>query len=252
MNPLENFTIVLPAGGKGERMAALAATRKANKAAIKIKGKSMIERTLEMYARAGARRFVALVFHKAESIIRTLGDGKRFGVRISYAVDPREPVGKGGAIRLALDKGIIPESLPMIVHNPDDQVVRIDARFPALILARHRAAVKRGALATAVCVPETEYAYSAFNVRKGMAVSARMYPLVRMPTHIGVTIFEAAAAGIFRKLIPLSRKVDFESVVLPHLAKRGRLGVAMIPSDCWIPVNDLKNYNKLRKYLDVL
>ena len=238
-------TVVLPAGGKGERMAAMAESRRVNKVALKAGKLTMIERTLGMYARAGVRRFVALVFHRAASVRRVLGDGRRWGVSIAYAVDPPRPVGKGGAIRIAIEKGVIPSGAPMIVHNPDDQIVAIDRRFPALIWAQHRACARRGALATAVCVPSTEYPYSTFTTRNGMATSAVMYPSIRIPTHTGITIVDPRAQTAFRRLIDLKRKTDFESVVLPALARRGRLGIAMIPAGTWIPVNDQKSYKKL-------
>jgi NDP-sugar pyrophosphorylase family protein len=242
---LEGVVLVLPAGGRGERMAAVTQTRNVNKAALKIGKLSIIGRTLEMYARAGVTRVVALVFHNAGSVVSALKDAGRLGVEVSYSRDPAKPVGKGGAIRIALERGIIPEDAPLIVHNPDDQIVGIERRFPRLIFARHRAVIRGGGLATAVCVPETDYQYSAFTARKGMARSAVMYPKVRMPTHTGITLFAPGAVRIFRKLIAPGRKVDFESVILPYLARRGRLGLAMIPTRAWIPVNDLKGYNKL-------
>ncbi len=248
--PLAGVTIVFPAGGKGERLAQLAEAQKVNKAALQAGGQSMIERSLRMYSRAGARNFVALVFHQAQSVMDQLGDGSKYGVTIAYSVDPEKPVGKGGAILTAIERGVIPADKPFIVHNPDDQVLGIEERFPRMTWSKHRSLVRRGALATAVCVPWTEYAYSAFIDKRGMAASAVMYPKVHMPTHIGVTLFEPGAVAIFRKLIDLTKKVDFESVVLPWMAKRGKLGLSIIPAGAWIPVNDMKNYNKLVKYFE--
>lgn len=243
---LAEVTVVLPAGGRGERLAALTSARKINKVALKVGPFSLIERTLAMYARAGVQRFVVLTGHQAGSVRHTLGDGRRWRVTIDYAQDPRVPVGKGGAIRLALDAGVIPQGLPFIVHNPDDQIVRIDRRFPSLIWNRHRALARRGAVITAVCVPDTDYPYSAFTVRaNGLASGAVMYPKVRMPTHIGVTVVSPEAMPAFHRLIDLKQKTDFESVVLPWLAKRRKLGLAIIPSGSWIPVNDLKGYKAL-------
>ena len=248
---LKDATLVMPAGGKGERIAALAEAKHVNKAVLKVGGMSLIARTLGMYARAGVKRVVVLVFHRARSVEEELGNGSRFGVSIRYSMDPKHPIGKGGAIRLAIERGHIPVDKPMIIHNPDDQVVGIDARFPGLIMGRHRAFERRGCVASAVCVPWTQYAYSAFKVRRGKAVSAVMYPKVFFPTHIGVTVFSAGVAGIFRRLIDLKKKVDFESVVLPRLAARGRLGVATIPTGAWIAVNDLKGYLKLLTALGI-
>jgi NDP-sugar pyrophosphorylase family protein len=243
---MAGVTVVLPAGGRGERLAALAAKANVNKVALKAGKFTLIERTLAMYARAGVKRFVVLTGHQALSVRSTLGDGRRWRVSITYAQDPPVPVGKGGAIRLALDRGVIPAEAPFIVHNPDDQVVRIDRRFPALVWNRHRALARRGAIVTAVCVPDTDYPYSAFTARaNGMASAAVMYPKVSLPTHIGVTVVDPAAIPVFHRLIDLDRKTDFESVVLPWLAKRSQLGLAMLPSGSWIPVNDLKGYKAL-------
>jgi len=250
--PLEGVTILLPAGGKGERMAQLAESQGVNKAALKAGGISLTGRTISMYATAGVKKVVLLVFHKAQSVMDDLGDGSRFGVSITYSLDPERPVGKGGAILTAIERGFVPEDRPFIVHNPDDMIVRITDKFPSLILSRHRAHVRQGALATAVCVPWTEYAYSAFVMnRKGMATAAAMYPRVERPTHIGVTVFEPAAIKVFRRLIDLSKKVDFESVVLPWLAKKGKLGIGLIPTESWIAVNDQKSYNKLLGVLGI-
>lgn len=244
--PLEGVTVMLPAGGKGERLAQLAESQGVNKAALKAGGMSLTGRTLSMYASAGVKKVVMLVFHQAQSVMDDLGDGSRFGVSITYSMDPEKPVGKGGAILTAIERGFVPVDRPFIVHNPDDQIVGISSRFPSLIYSRHRTHVRRGALATAVCVPWTEYAYSAFVMKKnGMATAAAMYPKVEKPTHIGVTVFEPGVIPVFRKLIDLSKKVDFESVVLPWLAKRNKLGIGLVPTGSWIAVNDLKGYNKL-------
>ncbi len=83
-----------------------------------------------------------------------------------------------------------------------------------------------------------------------MATSAVMYPKVKLPTHIGVTILDPRARSVFKRLINLRKKVDFESVDLPALARRHQLGLAMIPPHAWIPVNDLKGYKKLLEALE--
>lgn len=241
---LDAVTLVLPAGGRGERLAQLA--RGINKAVLKAGKHTLIGRTLALYANAGIRNVVVLVGHESASVRQALGDGTRLGVRITYAMDPKTPVGKGGAIRLALDAGLIPDDRPFIVHNPDDQIVGLGSRFPRMIWNAQRRHERRGAVATAVCVPETAYAYSAFTAgTNGLAKAAVMYPKVRMPTHIGVTLFAAGAKALFDRHINLKKKTDFESLILPRLAARNRLGLAMIPAGSWIPVNDLKGWNAL-------
>lgn len=243
---LDTAVLVLPAGGRGERLAALPEARGINKAALNADGRSLIARTAKMYVDAGVRTIVALVGHRPESVRKALRSPALGRATILFSQDPPKPVGKGGAIRLAIERGLIPGHRPFIVHNPDDQIVKIDRTFAKSVWKKHRNACRHGAIATAVCVPEMEYAYSAFVAgRAGLATSAVMYPKVRMPTHIGVTIFSAEAAKTFRSLIPLNRKTDFEAVVLPKLAQRRKLGLALIPPGTWIPVNDLKGYRTL-------
>ncbi|MEK7474725.1 MAG: sugar phosphate nucleotidyltransferase [Candidatus Coatesbacteria bacterium] len=238
-------TVILPAGGKGERLAGLAGARHRSKVAIRAGRMSLIERTVRLWARAGVKRFVVLVFTHPGSVRAILGDGRRLGVSVRYSADPGRPVGRGGAILLAVERGLVPPGDTVVVHNPDDQIVGLDRDFASSILRRHRAAARRGALATAVCVPWTEYAYSSFAIRRGFARTAGMYPKVRLPAHVGLTVFEPAAIPLFRKLISLEKKTDFEKVVFPYLARRRRLGITMIPTKAWIPVNDLRGYHKL-------
>jgi len=245
VNAMARTTVILPAGGMGERLASFTEARKLNKVAVKAGKYSLIERTVRLYTRAGVKRFVVLVYHRPASIRAVLGDGRRLGVSVRYSADPGRPVGRGGAILLAIRRGLVRSDGPVVVHNPDDQILGMDQVFARTILRRHRAAVRKGALATAICVPWTPYAYSSFDVRRGFARSAITYPKVRLPAHIGLTVFEPAAVPLFRKLIDLSKKVDFESVVFPHLARRRRLAVAMIPPKAWCPVNDMKGYRKL-------
>ncbi len=246
LSRIDNAVLVLPAGGKGERLAALPEARGLNKAALQADGHSLIARTAKLYVDAGIRDIVVLVGHKAESVKKALRSPALRRAKILFSQDPPTLIGKGGAIRLAMERGLLPKDRPFIVHNPDDQIVKVHRRFPKMIWAKHRMAERNGAVATAVCVPETDYAYSAFvpGTRR-LAKSAVMYPKVKMPTHIGVTVFSANASSLFATLIPLNRKTDFEAVVLPVLAKRRQLGLAMIPAGCWIPVNDLKGYRAL-------
>src|SRR5476651_253665 len=98
--------VILMAGGDSSRYAAVLNGKKVNKNAHELpNGDTMIEMSIRMYREAGIKRFVASVFHNAHSIEDRLGDGSGLGVKISYTHDPEKPVGKGGAIRNALDNG---------------------------------------------------------------------------------------------------------------------------------------------------
>jgi mannose-1-phosphate guanylyltransferase len=205
----------------------------------------MAERTIRMYRDEGFRDFVALVFHHAQSVIDVLGDGSRLGVRITYSHDPERPVGRGGAIRNALDNGSIPRTKSLIVHNPDDQIIGYEGSFPRDIVLGHLAGVQRGMLATANVVDGTPYTYTGMKIDRGVVEQLEMYPFIPIPTHVGVTVFSPGVYDYFLKLFDLTKKVDFESVLFPLLAQEKRLYSCMIPGRCWLSVNDPKALAKL-------
>ncbi|HJT58411.1 MAG TPA: sugar phosphate nucleotidyltransferase [Ktedonobacteraceae bacterium] len=248
----DNCVVALAVGGEGSRLKAITESQQVHKTALRLPdGETMAERTIRMYRDAGFRDFVALVFHHAQSVIDTLGDGGRLGVHITYSHDPERPVGRGGAIRNALDNGSIPRTKNLIVHNPDDQIIRYEGSFPHDIAAGHLAGVQRGMLATAVVVDGTPYTYTGMKIDQGVVEQIEMYPFIPIPTHVGVTVFSPGIYSYFTKLFDLTRKVDFESVLFPLLAEEKRLYSFMIPGRCWLSVNDPKALAKLTELVQM-
>ncbi len=242
----ENCVVALAVGGEGSRLKAATESQQTHKTALRLpNGDSMAGRTIRMFRDAGFLDFVALVFHHAQSVIDVLGDGSHLGVRIAYSHDPERPVGRGGAIRNALDNGSIPRTNNLIVHNPDDQIIRYEGSFPRDIVAGHLLGVQRGMLATAVVVDGTPYTYTGMKIDHGVVEQIEMYPYIPIPTHVGVTVFSPKAYDYFTKLFDLTKKVDFESVLFPLLAQERRLYSFMIPGRCWLSVNDPKALARL-------
>lgn len=242
----KNCVVALAVGGEGSRLKAATERQQVHKTALQLpNGDTMTERTIRMYRDAGFYDFVALVFHQAQSVIDVLGDGSKLGVHITYSHDPEHPVGRGGAIRNALDNGSIPRTKSLIVHNPDDQIIKFEGWFPRDIVAGHLAGTQKGMLATAVVVDGTPYTYTGMKIDHGVVEQIEMYPHIPIPTHIGVTIFSSNIYDYFTRLFDLTKKIDFESVLFPLLAEERRLYSFTIPSRCWLSVNDPKALAKL-------
>jgi NDP-sugar pyrophosphorylase family protein len=240
------YVVALAVGGEGSRLKAATESQQVHKTALRLPdGDTMAERTIRMYRDEGFRDFVALVFHHAQSVIDVLGDGSRLGVRITYSRDPECPVGRGGAIRNALDNGSIPRTKSLIVHNPDDQIIGYEGSFPRDIVLGHVAGVQRGMLATAIVVDGTPYTYTGMKIDRGVVEQFEMYPFIPIPTHVGVTVFSPGVYDSFLKLFDLTKKVDFESVLFPLLAQEKRLYSFTIPGRCWLSVNDPKALARL-------
>ena len=242
----KNCVVAFATGGHGSRLQTVTESQQVHKNSLRLpNGDTMIERTIRMYREAGFEEFVALVFHRAESVIEVLGDGSHLGVNIVYSHDPEHPVGRGGAIRNALENGAIPSTKSLIVHNPDDQIIHYPGSFPRDIVAGHLPGVRRGAVATAVVADGTPYTYTGMKIDHGIVTQADMYPLIPLPTHVGVTIFSPDVYDYFTKLFDLTKTVDFESVLFPALVEKRQLYSFMIANACWLSVNDAKALNKL-------
>ncbi len=243
---IDRCVVVLTAGGEGSRLKNLTDGLKVNKVSLTLPdGDTMIQRTIRMYRDGGIKRFVALVYHEASSIVNLLGNGSSMGVHITYSHDPERPVGKGGAVLNALLNGSIPRDANLIVHNPDDQIVDYPGNFLRDIVHGHMAGLPKGTIATAVVVEGTPYAYTGMKVQDGVVEDIEMYPLIPVPTHIGVTVFSPQVFPYFERLFDLTRKVDFEAVLFPALSSERRLYAVQIPGKCWIPVNDPKSLQQL-------
>lgn len=246
-NFVKNTTIVLMAGGESSRFSEVTNGLAVNKNAFLLpNGETMIEMAIKMYRDAGFKRFVASVFHNANSIESVLGDGGRLGVEIKYSYDPEKPVGKGGAIKHAINQQMIPKNHYIIVHNPDDVIIGFKGNFPKYIARGH---LSNNKLATVVVVEETPYTYTGMKIIGNVVHQIEMYPQIPIPTHVGITILGPEIHPYFDKLFDLTKKADFESVLFPILAKNKQLSAVSISSDCWIAVNNSKSYKELIKRL---
>lgn len=86
---LSKLTVVLLAGGKGERIRSVTHNEDINKVMIRpLEQESLIEMTIKMYANAGVQNFVVLTGFLGNKVMEHLGDGSKYGVTINYSPDP--------------------------------------------------------------------------------------------------------------------------------------------------------------------
>jgi MurNAc alpha-1-phosphate uridylyltransferase len=104
---------MLLAAGRGERLRPL--TEKVPKALVPVGGKPLIAWHLERLAAAGFEEAVVNVSHLGEQIVRSLGDGTRFGLRLRYSREA-EPLETAGGIAQALP--LLGEG-PFLLANAD-------------------------------------------------------------------------------------------------------------------------------------
>ena len=246
-----NTVVVMPAGGKGTRIRAETDSEGINKVMIPVDGKtSMIEKAVNDYAEYGINKFVILTGFLADKVEEHLGDGSRWGVEIRYSCDPDgRKVGNAGAILNALNNGTLDDTLTAIVHNPDDMIFGLDRPYGDVFLEGHLKGLKNGCIGTFVVVPETPFQYSGMIIEKGKVLDITKYPPIAVPAHTGITVFAPEMYAYFRDLVSLEVESSFEKVICPVIAKENKLFAINIPSETWLPVNDLKGLEQASEAL---
>lgn len=96
---------------------------------LDVAGRPLIEWTIERLAGAGMAHIVINTSWLGEMIPSALGDGSRWGVRISYSYEEAPPLETGGGIHRALP--LLGESAFVVVNgdvwmNPDFRSLRLD------------------------------------------------------------------------------------------------------------------------------
>ena len=86
------------------------ATDSLPKPLLPVLGRPFAELQLEWLAREGVTGIVYSIGYRGDMLREALGDGSRFGVRIDYVDEGEDLRGSGGALRLALDLGLLPNA----------------------------------------------------------------------------------------------------------------------------------------------
>ncbi|MFM1797420.1 MAG: hypothetical protein RL733_1201 [Actinomycetota bacterium] len=107
---------ILLVGGKGTRLAPL--TNTTPKPMLKVAGKPVTEHQIAKAVDAGITELVLATSYLAEVFEPYFGDGSKYGISITYAVE-KEPLGTGGAIaNAALHLDLLPNE-SVVIFNGD-------------------------------------------------------------------------------------------------------------------------------------
>jgi dTDP-glucose pyrophosphorylase len=107
-----NKTVLL-AAGRGTRMREL--TNELPKPMIEVRGKPVLQHTVEGLRAAGVRDFLIIVGYRADSVQNFFGDGARYNIQIQYATQVVQD-GTGRVVDLARN---FVEDLPFILSYGD-------------------------------------------------------------------------------------------------------------------------------------
>jgi NDP-sugar pyrophosphorylase family protein len=219
------------AGGEGERLRPLTSDRP--KCMVPVAGRPIAEHQLEWLLRNGVTDVTFLCGYKAEALQEHIGDGSRFGLRVTYSREG-EPLGRGGALKHGF-AGLPPGAGPVIACNGD---VLTDQPL-APLLDRH---LKSGALATVMLVPLRSH-YGVVDVAEDGRITA-FREKSELPYWINAGVYVLSRAVFAR----LPDKGDHETTTFPELAAEGTL--FGYKSDAyWRPVDSAKDLAEAEREL---
>lgn len=199
--PIPNTVFIL-AGGKGIRLRPL--TDEVPKPMIPIGKKPMLHHIIDGLREDGFVNFNISVNYLADQIIKYFGDGKQFGINVTYTRET-EPLGTAGSLSLLT---AVPD-MPVVVINGD---VFLSADVSEIV----RFHVHNGAEITAgVKIVESEIPYGVIEVDGVSIVSLQEKPIRRDFVNAGVYVLEPSVVSGLSK----NKKIDMTELIVAHISK---------------------------------
>lgn len=231
--PGRSNVAVLMAGGPGERLRPL--TQDCPKPLLKVRGKPLLQTTLENLIQAGFRKVYLAVNYKAEMVKDYFGDGKSLGIEISY-LHEKTRLGTAGALGLLSEH----PSEPLLVMNGD---VVTKLNFEQLIDFHTETA----AVAT-MSVRKYEYQipYGVVKMNDTEIDSLQEKPVQTFFVNAGIYVLNPAVLS----LIPQDQYLDMPTLFEKVIAS-GKCTSAFPIREEWIDIGDLSEYERAQSETQV-
>lgn len=221
--PLPPQAIVM-AGGMGQRLRPL--TEEIPKPMLRIGDRPLLEIIIEQLRGAGIRQVKVTTHHKREKITEHFGDGRDFGVALSY-VEEDKPLGTVGGLGL-LD-GMSDETL--LVMN-GDILTQLDFRA---MLAYHRE--HRADLTVAVRHYDFTVPYGVIHCEGSNVTGVSEKPVFDFFVNAGIYLLEP----VVRRFIPTGQRFDMTDLI-QCLVDAGRAVVSFPIREYWLDIGQHADY----------
>jgi len=205
------------------------------KAMLPVKGRPILDYTLELLRNAGIREVIILVGKQGDKLRAHFGDGSHYGVSITY-LDEGKP--SGTAIPLKKAKDLLKNKPFVLIYG--DVLTKIDLKG---MIDFHE---ENGALTTmAITSVEEPTDWGVVNLRGNKIIS-----FVEKPKKAGLS--HLVNAGIFIiepkviKYVPSKKFSRLENDVFPRLVKEGKISGYLFEGK-WFDVGTPKEYEKVIK-----
>ncbi len=236
----EGLQIVFSMGGIGTRLKHITED-KYSKHLIQVNDKPISKYVVDLWLGSGFSNFCFLIdnTHRGKSVADHYKDGKQLGAEIKYSVEHTK-LASGGAIRLAIETGTITK--PFINHYPDDLIVNYP-NFADDLAKIFISAMRAGYQCVIVCVPGKLYPYGVIEDKDGKVANFVEKPFIAKDTNTGIFGMSEETFSLVKALEP-DKEIKIERTVLKQIAQSGKMLKVLLPTEYWIPVNDVLNLNK--------
>ena len=235
----DDVIVAILAGGEGRRFRPLTYYIPKPMIPVGSSERPIMEFIIRWISRHGLRDYVVLVGYRWRQVVNYFGDGSRFDVRIKYVVDRPPYSNTGGALRRALDLGLLDSYRDVLVWY-GDIIAPLDVRS---LIEDHR-----GSSADATLVLT-----SAYTVPVGVArvdeslrvVEMREKPSLNLNATIGVLVFNVGSLRKSIETLGLGYDFDVMSDLIPGMVSGGFKVKAFMYNDFWYDVGSIERYEKL-------
>lgn len=220
---------VVMAGGGGSRLHTL--TAETPKPMLRIGDRPLLEIIINQLREAGIRHVKVTTHHKHERIAEYFGDGKSFGMELSYVQEER-PLGTVGGLGL-----LEPPAETTLVIN-GDILTEVDFRT---MLAYHRE--NEAELTVAVRHYDVKVPYGVIECDGPVVRRINEKPVVDFFVNAGIYLLEPS---VYR-FIPSGQRFDMPDLI-QRLLDAGRSVVSFPVREYWLDIGQAADYQQAQEY----
>ena len=221
---------IILAGGEGSRLRPL--TNDRPKPMVEVNGKPILLHQIEILKNHGIDHFVIACHYRWGAIKNFFGDGRNYGIRITYCVEEK-PLGRGGAIKEAY-RYVADTTAPVVATNGDN-LFDVDV---TKLLEHHR---NMGKPVTITLVP-LKSQYGIVEVEGDTVKAFREKIILPHWINAGVYALDKEALESFPTV------GDQENSTFPEFAKRGKIA-AYLHKGFWKGIDNAKDLSEAEEFL---
>ncbi len=222
------LSAVIMAGGAGRRLMPL--TEDTPKPMLPVGDRPLLEIIVEQLRQAGVRRLHVTTHHKPEKISEHFGDGKGFGVDMSYVSEDR-PLGTAGALALME----VPSETTLVING--DILTGVDVRSMLSFHREHHAE-----LTVAVRQYDIQLPYGVVECNGPLIERLTEKPLVKYFVNAGLYLLEPS---VYR-FVPSGQPSDMTDVI-QRLLDAGRPVCSFPVREYWLDIGHHADYEKAQE-----